>query len=1490
VRRRLPASGRLAIACLLAAAAVVAWWASAGGAATGGGPLVAEPFLGSPANTFIGASPSEAPGEVWATAGNTMARYTTAGGWETVAPPVTETGAATDVEFQADQGTRLARTTSRGGIVAIGKSSDAGGAVVVVREPGGSLVEVAEPEESVLGPGVSFAEALETPIVAALEGPGGSTRALLTHTGGPAPEAVLSRSAAGWIDEPICVGFVPGPSCTVPPNAFRVLAIDANEGEAWLLAKEAQVGEGVELFHREATGGVGGTPVWRQVELGPAGSLGARFGEPALGASAIVGREAGQPLTVTSTGVWIDAAITTGSVNQPATIYYDTGRKEVTGSWCEVTGQELCAYPLGGDLPAGFGRSFAWPSGGAAEPFGRRVVTGVDDGAILSLDGTSFERNPLVGGEAGSVRGAALGGPEEGWLGAQPPVRLTHNPGEASLRSWSVPFRRPLTAIAAAPGTAAGSLGSEALAVGAAGEVARYVPGIGWEPESLLTGSGKRATPNLRGVAWPEPGRAFAVGDGGAMWVWQKATGLWSADPAAPADMIGGNFTAIAFDPNQPSRGYAVGKQGLLLRYGRTWTQEALPAEIPAEANFTSVTFAGEEAIATWKYPEASTQKLGGEYLGGVIVNEGSGWRVDPGAGAVLGSEAPQLVAGLPDGGAVLASVFGTVFEREAAAAPWRKVAGERLGFPVALAPVREGGTLRAIISLAEGEGGAKGTDEEQVTNPSPPGQPPLLTEPYPLPLGGFVLRQTASGWRDEQHQVYPLPQATEGVDSYDLPERPDPILAILVNGSGSEGWMVGGETGSELPSEGEAVQTADVLRYGASAQAPSNLTTTTIPSSSSVAEFAIGGDAQCAGPCADLTATGIGPDRSLRAAVGKASSIAGLRGFLYTGPGVAAGGFNFAERLGATLSPTAFAREERAYALRLDSAAGNLPTFAAPAETDLDGTASLSTFLGAFGDSSQPFGQAVPSGGITPISSTAPGQGYYSFLSSGSGGAVRVIVLDYSFATLGETQKCWLANQLSGAGRAGTPAIVVGDRDLAQLAGNAAEDASEVVPILVSGAFPAGCAASGPPAGASAYFFDFPEENRAYTLSSAAGSIPAFGSGTLGYVAPPLKRETDFVGAGGFLVAAVNVAGRNKTTNVAPVSVRLIPNIGSLALNALDGVLLRRSRPALFEALARRPEAGSECIGNHAPQECDQLRPDPYVPIPTECQGSRCATGVFPEYTFSSSEPDVANFVAPDPASSNPRNVLLVNNKPVLDPQSGLLCAFNAGTTTITVSAGGYSYSQKVTVLAGTVQQPCGTVPLTNRPAKEGGKPSPVAPPSPAPAGPSPSPSPTPPPPPVVPSPVLPSPVVTNPPPAPTPHVAHPQPAPPAPPNVVPPQQTATPVVPIVPPPPAPAFQPTPPSGTSPVSAVEREEEEEEAYESSQAYVAVRPHRAQTAVAPLAPGGGGGGVPRLYPALALLAAIGVVAVAGDRAGRRHRRRPDRRNRPAYQANSKVWR
>jgi hypothetical protein len=1031
-----------------------------------------------------------------------------------------------------------------------------------------------------------------------------------------------------------------------------------------------------------------------------------------------------------------------------------------------------------------------------------------------------------------------------------------------------------LLAAAPEPGQPVGALGSEALAVGAAGQVARYLPGQGWEPEALLRSSGKRATPTLRGVAWPEPGRAYAVGDGGAMWVWQKATALWEPDPAKPRTLTRANFTGIAFDPTHPSRGYAIGKQGLLLGYGRRWTQEALPQGVPPEANFSSIAFAGSEAIVTWKFPVLHGGSVA--YTGGVLLNDGSGWRVDEGAQAALGAAIPQRVAGLPDGGAAIASLGleagtgskGKVIERQGAGAPWQAAAGGSPGYPTALAAVREAGRVRALVSVPpiEGQSDELSKDQDQVFSQPPPGQAPLLTDPYGLPGGGVVVRQTPTGWRDEQRESLPLPPHVAGRTLYDLPRQPDPVLAFLVSPDGGEGWAVGGVTGAAVKFRGEAIQTAGVLRYGSAAAAPSNASAVPIAPEAGTASFALGGHAQCASACADLSGVGIGPDRWLRAAVGTAAQVQGLHAFLYAGPGVASEEGEVP--LSASLDPAAFAREEASYAGRLAVSAGSLPVFAAVAESDRDSSSSLATFATAFSGYGAPLGAAAPGRGIAPVSQLDGGHGYYAFDSAGEGGTVRVIVLDYSASSLGDEQRCWLAGQLAGAGQAAMPSIVVGERDLAGQTSNSAADAAQVVPILVGAGAPEGCAAA--PASASAYLFDFPEENRGYRLSAAGRSIPAYGSGTLGYVTPPTARETDFAGDSGFLIVSVDAKDRDKATNVAPVGVRLVPSIGGLALDPADGTLLRRSQPALFEALGRRPLAGTLCEGSGAPRQCELSSPTPYVHIPSSCQGATCPTSVFPEYTFTSSEPDIADFVAPDPASPNPRNVMLVNEKPVLDSHSGLLCAFNAGTTTVTVSTGGLSYSQQVTVLSGSVQRPCGTTPLRNRPVAGPGVAAPVAP------APSPSPTPTVSPTPTLPPPPPPPPIV----PAAAPPVAHPSPPPPAPspPLIVPvPAQVPVPLVAIVPPPPPPAVQPTPPSGTSQVQATEREEEEEEAYDLvSQMTAHPAPGPSQVALT-TADGGGHGLPPGLMPALLLVAAVAAAAGVGGR--RRRRPQPE----PAFQ-------
>ncbi len=1269
-------------------------------------------------------------------------------------------------------------------------------------------------EPSAIEPPLEPGEQLyDTPLVAALS-EGGKAGAFVVPTAGTdgVRDAVLHFSAAdGWTREPICLGA--GPACATPPTTFAVVAIDATSPQnAWLLASGTTAEAGLVLIHRvEEAGGA----VWRPVSL-----AGSPYGQRTVNVAGTTvrptPRSGGQPLVVTSEGVWANAKVTVGSSPAvDATIYYDLGTETVSGTWCDLSGAvgaTFCGHPIGSAI--GAGRTFAWADG---TPYGQRIILGESQGALLRLSGTTFERIPGGGRGSGGEWGAAFSSPEEGWLGGGP-VRYGGQPAPDRLRPWPVPFRHPLIALAAEPGKPVGAIGSEALAVGEEGEVARYLPGIGWSPETLLGPTGKTATPRLRAVAWPTEEEAFAVGDGGEMWRWRKATGLWESDPGKPAtaDVAVANFTGLAFDPGNPSRGYAVGKQGVLLGYGKQWTQESLPAGL-AEANFTSIAFAGSEAITTYKIPFSNAEGMG--YTGGILVEDGSGWRKDesfaaqlpPGkseSGLIGLASTPELVAGLPDGSAIVATA-NALIEREGATGAWHQ-AGALPGFPVALAAFREGGALRATVSVENEVFSLRQNqmlriDLEAVLTTPPPGQAPVLLDPYPLATTGLVLRQTANGWEDEQHAAWP--EASEsGTSTFDRAEQPDAVLALLTDGEGSFGWAVGGDS---------VLQTAVVDRYPDDGQAAPGAAGAPLHTRSGWAALAIGGGAECLGPCADLATTGAGPWRWLPAAVQRADETEGVDAFINTGGGTAG-----------PLQTDNFPHEEVGAAARLTLGAGSLPVYQAAASTDRDGAHSLESFLAAFQTASVPLGSRPVGPGIGAVSSAGAGHGYYSFDTTAGRGQVRVVVLDTSAGSLGEEQRCWLAGELDEAAAAGMPAIAVGNSAINKLT-----DAALDTTVLVTGGSSA-CGVEG--AGASAYFFDEPGQNTESTLRSGLESMPTYGTGSLGYntsKTPNLSIKPN----SGFLIVEIDPAHASRLAgNRAPVVVRLIPNISELALDADDGTLLRRSQVALFEGLARRPQSGLGCRNYPS---CETLPVDPYTPIPGRCVGASCIGRLEPEYHFTSSRPDIADFVAHQPTATDQRRLELdASGDPIPDSSSGILCAYNAGTTTVTVETGGLSYSMLVTVQPGRVRRPCGTVPLKNPPQPARAVPlAPLEFPEGEPTPRQPTPSLTiPPQPGPVPAP-LPAPVPTVTPKVP-PHVkAPPQPQPGVP-FVAPPTAIA-PLAVIVPPPPPPAAQTTPPSGTSPVTqpvtSPNPEDEEEAATEMVHHAVAHRDLVGRRAAAP---------------------------------------------------------
>ncbi len=923
-------------------------------------------------------------------------------------------------------------------------------------------------------------------------------------------------------------------------------------------------------------------------------------------------------------------------------------------------------------------------------------------------------------------------------------MEISPKTAPARLRPWPVSVRAPLADVTTAPGATPGELGSAALAVGGDGSVLRYEPGVGWQREFLFSSSGSVNKATLRGVAWPAPEHAYAVGDQGAMWQWNAADDLWIPDPGAPIGFEG-HLLDIAFDPANPARGYAVGKDGVLLDFGKGWDQAALPAGYEG-SNFTSIAFAGSQAIV------AAGRDL--------LVNDGAGWSVDSSAKALLDTVRagnPQLfaVAALPDGGAVAAG-RDIVIERDGPTSPWR-FSGQPLpgSTAIAAAAVRDGGVVRAIVSVLPRLAYPPADDLPDIDPTVPPPIPP----PFSLPGDGYLLRETASGWEDEQRTAF----ASSGDDS---PLKSDPVLSLQLDSAGN-GWAVGGWSGdADSAGRGSSarngtgrgirgrVRTAAVFRYGDGASAPAAATAQPVPMPAGPVRFAVAGHAECDASCADLAPQSIGPDRTLVTALGTVAAMLGgdgPRALLYTGNRVKEG-------LG---SP-----DSSRYAELLASQP-SLPVFPALGSDDASNGLGAGAFQSAFAAFPAPLGSGSALPGIStagiPGASSGPGaRTHYAFDTAGSGGPVRVVVIDNSLGSLAaadlhqnppEAQLPWLVSVLADARAKGIPVVVMGSRSLntsftPRL--NVATDGGEVARALVDG-------------GASAYLFDRPEENRSMRIpAGATRTIPSFGSGTLGYrsqVAGAIGLDTadSLFGDGGVLLLEVDTSRRDPSTNLAPVGVRLIPIVEDLSLEATDGTLLRRSRPALFRGLGRRPRGGDRwgqaAAGSGNP---DPSGGDPYTLFPPDqCLVAGCAARLNPEYTFTSSDPDIADFVRQDPASANLRKPYLdENDKVVTDNSSGLLCPFNAGTTTVTIAAGGYSYSEQVTVLGGSVQRPCGTRPLRpdrfKRAASLAAPPAPPPPPGTPPGNPplnfTPPPPPATPPPPANPPPPTPTPATPEP------------------------------------------------------------------------------------------------------------------------------------------------
>ncbi|MBJ7457957.1 MAG: hypothetical protein JHD02_02085 [Thermoleophilaceae bacterium] len=1408
-------------------------------------------------------------------------RYTDAKGWHAAATPLDGTTGQPLSKFEPVVASGA--ITPHGGGVLIGTANGYPNGTVVVRQPGGEWKSTSPPA-LVLNGGTLMQTPTGRAPATAFEV--SETTNVLASATGTTVEGVMHYDGTTWTREAV---ELPVGSA----GRFEVVAIDATAADnAWLLAKlDSSLGRGIALFRRDVSGA---QPVWREEILAP--SVVANRDTPTSGVSnlrpieqAALTKNVGvDPLTVTSDGVWIDGRLSVGSADKDFTAYFDISDDRVTGTWCDAVGaNDPCDHEFGAKFSRAVGyRSTAWTGSG----FGTRVITGAlnasgdlasNRGTYLSLSGNQFVRVPGIG-DADKVT-SALSSASSGWI--SPNAIVTDKSRPEVLKAWSVGTRSPFTGVIGRPGAAPGDIGSQALAVGLNGTVARYSPGAGWSTEFLLSSTGLVRRPNLRAVAWPEANRAHAVGDDGEMWLWRSETSLWEKDGGAPLGFTE-KLTGIAFDPSNPSEGYAIGRNGTILHYGKSWAKVCFSTNQPADPDcdedsrgqrlpaafdfnakrrisFIAIAYAGSEPIVIGAVKDAalsSTRPI-------VLVRRNGSWQEEQGAAEILAqqfpkptSAGPHTVSGLSDGAAFIGG-NGIAIQRDSAGGQWHGLDQPLPPLPmIAAALYRASGKLRLLVSVT------RKSDYAQIPLDASAGigQPqPLLQSLIPS-AEGFLMRQTENGWEDVEQSGY---LATKFAD-VDRPFQPPPIQGILAAGNG-DAWVVGGQnsypTASRSGYESDAsgaprnrVMTSYIARFeagGASSTAGQAVATPVEQSPNSV-NFVVGANAACeVAECADFANAGIAPDVQLASALNQAARMSaasnGPRFFMYAGG---------RRPDGATSAATDSQLSRLSSLLSVEP---NLPVFAAVSSGD-SVAGSADAWKRSFAGFPAPLGSAPAKQGVVPRGSGAGGQArtHYSFDSTGATGKIRVIVIDNSRGDLAgsdphqypavSSQYDWLRDELRDAKASATPAVVVGNRDLNQSFGpkiNAAsdEDARRVATLLRD-------------EGASAYFFDRPEENRAYPIpageSDTANTIPSFGTGTLGYrsvIENSPDKASSLYGETGMLLAQVEVSKRNPQTNRAPVSVRMIPLVSSLNIEAIDGTLLRRSRPALFSGIAARPPAGDRWGQNASPAGSD-----PYTTFPTPvCTSGACNTRLAPEYKFTSSDPDIADFVAVDPQSSNLRKPLLgANGKPVADSSSGLLCAYNAGTTNVSISAGGQTFSRSVTVQPGTAQPPCGTVPLaaSRFPAS---KPSVQSPPPPAPLPLNPVINLVPPVPPVPATPVPPAQIA------------------PAPiePFILAPLSLAT--VPVVPPPPPPSLaRPIPPTGGM-ARAPEKQRDDEVATEDSQAFSAYRHDDSPNYTMTLA-------------GLILLSAAIGVALPGTRRGRGGTRAVPASIHPTHQQNN--WR
>ena len=1259
------------------------------------------------------------------------------GGWASAALPVS----GVPVGGTAPQHAGELAADGRGAILLADPEHPEADAQLLVRAPGAPFA--APPTaDGVLESGERLVADATRPearaLLAVIGGTDSEAATLVTPTDGDgAATGVLRLDAEGWHREAI----------DIPVRPVALAA--AGPTRAWLLGT---AGDRVVLLHREPLGGdAEGDPHW--VPTVPVGaSLLAAAALPAAIASVGVEGAPADPLTVTSEGVWLDLRVTRSDGSAPVDVTEHlrvaepptAGEATVTpapsaepgatptptstatpvpgmtatfdGRWCDLpAAASLCDHRLGFTFARGTRgyRSVAGPARPGA-PFGVREISAPVDlgvaadarareaqrqGGYAQLAGETFTMREGIGDD-GSSTTQAIAFSADGMTG--------FTGGTVAL--GAVTAVRPVTVTDPPTLSLGDAIVSAAAAPNGDGRVfamsrqgaSLYTPGRGWgyANTGLTPTVANERYVTLRAVTWPRADVLVGVGSAGALVTELREPASYdfpfdrpSEDPQETLSTyrdlpVQATLLAVACSATDPLECTAVGRNGLIVRgNGTRWHIEHLPDAVPEATDITSVAYDGRTPLA------ATTAGL---FMGGA---DGRWTRDDALHSALEADHRPAAVSRVatePGGGTVVDGRYA----RDSASAPWRATSAPLDLDAIAIAAIRDGGTVRTIVSAVatapplpvpvvpdKDDGGA--SEDEEDHGPR--------HDPVPLdvsPVDAVVLRETADGWVDLDGVSF---QASGGRD---LPRTTPNTRAFVLDPAGT-GFVLGGSSGSQtdprLPDPLAATVSVRRLERGAApAAAPAPETGESAPPAADSVRLAIGGHPACLDRCTGGAGQGLTPDLHL------AMGVARLKAMVDAGAGPAAlivGGGRAS--LGGEPLDEAGARRYR----ELTQGAG-VPTYVLPGPGDLAAGGDRA-FAAGFADAAAPQGsgptpESIDLSAITPFDPVgAPGaRRVFAFDVRAAAGTVRVVAIDNTGGRFAGgpdgPQAQWLRQVMDGARERGIPVVVAGTASLdAKQRIPPAKDADEELELLIGHAS-AYVATGGVDDAEDAHFGGLLYQSE---LTRVGTDLPlaVFASSTLGYSPGAASREgeetfdeADFARqtAAALLLLDVAVGRIDSRTGVAPVTSLSEPLVGAMAIDtSVSKVPIGFAQPFFVTATDPASMRFLWRETTDAPPQPASASNRVYLPQHLCALWAVACDHVVPtNLTFSSSNPRVARFVAArrgdDSRDSWEPDIVLDASGHVIDDPRGVFCPLAAGTTDVTVTVAGRRVSMPIEVV----------------------------------------------------------------------------------------------------------------------------------------------------------------------------------------------------------------